>query len=716
MSVRFFFRSLIAIYLCGKNRNMKKNLLLFFTLFISSVETLAQNDSIPTKDIPLPAPADSTLTLQEVHVKAARIITRNDGRVYFPSAKAKEAAANSYSLLGRIGLPHVRIDEIKHTVTALNNLGTVQLRLNGAIASQTDIISLDPKTILHIHFIDHPGLRYGEDVAYVINIVTHRTETGYSVGTDLTNALTTYSGHNTVYTNLAHRNSEWGLNYDLGYQDARGGQSEELADYLLNNGTHHIVSRTSQDTRMREFDNKVQLKYSLTDSLDNVFQVRLSSDFSHEPTDLTHTLVSEGTSSYLSLQKHASLSFSPSLDLYLTHRLGSRRSLTANLVVTHINTDENHYNDEGGPYEFSVHGNVWSLLSEAIYETKLKPFTLSAGYKGLLKYTYNSYTGDVLSTTPIHNGSAYLYVEAQGKVSKLNYSAGAGMTLLGYRQHEHRYNFWLFRPKITVSYQPVAPLTLKYGFEINPFVSRVAMISNTAIRQGSREWSVGSPDLKPNRRTEHTLDATLTLPRLTANLNVMYWDDHNCNMALYTRSADNRFFYTQKNQKGIDMLYCTAYAQYQLIPDKLSCFAAGYLNHFANHGDNYEHRYTAFNYNIQATAYLGQWTISLTADNGWRAMEGETIIRQGAQCVFNCSYRMGPCTLSLMWLNPFSHRIREYHPELVNRFLHRQYSNSSTDSGNQLSLSFVWRLQKGHHSRAVTRTLNNRDTENGIMK
>ena len=119
---------------------------------------------------------------------------------------------------------------------------------------------------------------------------------------------------------------------------------------------------------------------------------------------------------------------------------------------------------------------------------------------------------------------------------------------------------------------------------------------------------------------------------------------------------------------------------------------------------------------MQTTAYLGRWTISLTADNGWRAMEGETIIRQGAQCVLNCSYRMGPCTLSLMWLNPFRHRVREYHPELVNRFLHRQYSYSSTDSGNQLSLSFVWRLQKGHRSRAVTRTLNNRDTENGIMK
>ena len=693
-----------------------RNLFLLCVFTFYSVTTRAQNDSIPAKNIPLPTPTDSALTLQEVHVKAARVVTQNDGYIYFPSTKVKENAANSYSLLGRIGLPHIRIDEIRHTITALNNLGSVELQLNGAKASQTEIISLDPKTILRIHFIDNPGLRYGEDIAYVINIVTRRTQTGYSLGTDLTNAVTTYSGHNTVYTNITRQNSEWGLNYDFGYQDARGGQSEERADYLLNNGTHNIISRTSQDTRMREFNNKVQLKYSLTDSLNNIFQARLSNAFSHSPTDLTHILVDDGTSSYLSLQKDAALSFNPTLDLYLSRRLGSQRSFTANLVVTHINTDENHYNNEGGPYEFSVHGNVWSLLSEAIYETKLKPFTLSAGYKGLLKYTYNHYTGDVLATTPINNGSAYLYVEAQGKLSKLNYSAGIGTSFLGYHQNEHRYNFWLFRPKVTISYQPIAPLTLKYGFEVSPFVSRLAMISNTAIRQGSREWSVGSPDLKPSYRIENFIDATLTLPRLTTNLNVMYWTNRNCNMALYTRSADDRFYYTQKNQKGIDMLYCTAYAQYQIIPDKLSCFAAGYLTHFANHGDNYEHRYTAFNYNIQATAYLGQWTISLTADNGWRAMEGETIIRQGAQCVFNCSYRMGNCTLSLMWLNPFRNRVKEYSPELINRFLHRQYNYRSTDSGNQLSVSFVWRLQKGHRSRTITQTLNNRDTENGIMK
>ena len=106
-----------------------RNLFFICVFTFCYVTSWAQNDSIPAKNIPLPTPTDSALTLQEVHVKAARIITRNDGRVYFPSAKVKEAATNGYSLLGRIGLPHIRIDEIRHTITALNNLGSVELQL-----------------------------------------------------------------------------------------------------------------------------------------------------------------------------------------------------------------------------------------------------------------------------------------------------------------------------------------------------------------------------------------------------------------------------------------------------------------------------------------------------------------------------------------------------------------------------------------------------------
>ena len=68
--------------------------------------------------------------------------------------------------------------------------------------------------------------------------------------------------------------------------------------------------------------------------------------------------------------------FSPTLDLYFFHQLGNHQSITANVVGSSIYTDKRGYNGEEGDYAYEVNGRTWSLESEAIYENKLKPFTL----------------------------------------------------------------------------------------------------------------------------------------------------------------------------------------------------------------------------------------------------------------------------------------------------------------------------------------------------
>ena len=62
------------------------------------------------------------------------------------------------------------MDEAMNSITALTNLGTVQVRINDIIASREDLQTLDMQGIDHIEFIDNPGVRYGEGVAYIINI------------------------------------------------------------------------------------------------------------------------------------------------------------------------------------------------------------------------------------------------------------------------------------------------------------------------------------------------------------------------------------------------------------------------------------------------------------------------------------------------------------------------------------------------------------------
>ena len=62
----------------------------------------------------------------------------------------REAATDGYSLLGKLSLPRIRVDEVMRTIVPLTNNGSVQLRLNGTLASKEDLLSLDPKLVKNI--------------------------------------------------------------------------------------------------------------------------------------------------------------------------------------------------------------------------------------------------------------------------------------------------------------------------------------------------------------------------------------------------------------------------------------------------------------------------------------------------------------------------------------------------------------------------------------
>ena len=68
--------------------------------------------------------------LHEVTVKGSKVVQRVDGQTIYPTRQQLESSPNGYSLLSKLTLPHLRIDPVMHTVTALSNLGSVQVRIN----------------------------------------------------------------------------------------------------------------------------------------------------------------------------------------------------------------------------------------------------------------------------------------------------------------------------------------------------------------------------------------------------------------------------------------------------------------------------------------------------------------------------------------------------------------------------------------------------------
>ena len=680
-----------------------KRFITFSFLLSTAAITFAQN-------------VDKSITLDEVTVRASKVVNKPDGMVIYPTDSQRQASTNGYSFLEKLTLPNLRIDNINHTISAIDNRGGVQLRINGIIVDKPEMTALDPKDILRIDFIDKPGVRYGESLAYVINIITRRNDSGYSVGTDITSAITTIQGDGMAYGKWNKGKSEWSVSYDINGGKSKGSKILQTANYTLNDGSIYTIERNDVETLRKYISHNTKLTYNWADSTTTVFQTSLSGALNKTPDNYSIKEIIDGNHSYKAISRDGSKDLSPVLDIYFFRQLTPKQSITANAVGTFISTKTNSFYDEGTPYIYNVDGKSASLLSEMIYENRLKPFTLSAGLNYRYKHTRNDYTGDASARTKMNDNKLYAFGEIKGSIKQFQYSLGTGVSYIHYTQNEHTYNFWTYRPKLTLTYNPSNELQMSYTFQMQERTSRIAMTSDAAIRTNSMEWTVGNPDMKPSRDMEHRLQVSYNTNRLQSFIEGYYKQCRRPNMAHYERTDDNRFIYTQINQKEIDVLDITAYAGYWLLPEKLQVAANGGMYRCFNFGYDYTHCYTSWFYVGSITAYLGKFYLRGYIDNGTRFLEGESKGYNGAYSALQASYNLKNWQFSLTWANPICSNYKSFENELLNRNLYKHSIGYSKDSGNCISLNIVWRLSGGRNHQSAEKRINLKDTDNGIIK
>lgn len=680
-----------------------KRFITFYLLLSTATITFAQD-------------VDKSITLDEVTVRASKVVNKPDGMVIYPTDSQRQASTNGYSFLEKLTLPNLRVDNISHTISAIDNRGGVQLRINGIIVDKPEMTALDPKDILRIDFIDKPGVRYGESLAYVINIITRRNDSGYSVGTDITSAITTIQGDGMAYGKWNKGKSEWSVSYDINGGKSKGSKILQTANYTLTDGSIYTIERNDVETLRKYISHNAKLTYNWADSTATVFQTSLSGALNKTPDNYSIKEIIDGNHSYKATSRDGSKDLSPVLDIYFFRQLTPKQSVTANAVGTFISTKTNSFYDEGTPYIYNVDGKSASLLSEMIYENRLKPFTLSAGLNYRYKHTRNDYTGDASARTKMNDNKLYAFGEIKGSIKQFQYALGTGVSYIHYTQNEHTYNFWTYRPKLTLTYNPSNELQMSYTFQMQERTSRIAMTSDAAIRANSMEWTVGNPDLKPSRDMEHRLQVSYNTNRLQSFIEGYYKQCRRPNMAHYERTDDNRFIYTQINQKEIDVLDITAYAGYWLLPEKLQVAANGGMYRCFNFGYDYTHCYTSWFYVGSITAYLGKFYLRGYIDNGTRFLEGESKSYNGAYSALQASYSLKNWQFSLTWANPLCSNYKSFENELLNRNLYKHSIGYSKDSGNCISLNIVWRLSGGRNHQSAEKRINLKDTDNGIIK
>lgn len=661
-----------------------------------------------------------SLILNEVVVKSSRVVNTNGTLRIFPTDKQKENSSTAYGLLSKLALPLISVDEVAHTISAPNNMGAVQVRINDIEATANDLSSIDLSAVKYVEYIRNPGARYGQNVGFVINIIVKKAVSGYVIGADLTHTLTYLNCSDNLFAKFNFGKSEISLSYWLDFSDKRKLRYEETAQYLMPDNSFYYITRRDKERRLKNICHNLQLKYSFSETGRYVFQATLGTDLSNCPDDYTlrENIVNQecDTVGINSSDK----SFSPVLDLYYNQNIGRNQSVTINATGTYSDASYSWSYDGKSPYSYTSDGDSWSLFAEGIYENRMRLLTFSSGIQYFQKYISNKYLGDAEAINTIRNSQVYAYAQVKGNFAALEYTFGAGVSRLYYHQANDAYEYWLWRPELSLAYPFLEKFKLRYYLRMYQNPPRLEYLGDVDVRNNELEVSRGNSALFPARVLEQSFTLSCQLPSFYAEIETSYRNNYHCVMSQINREIDEsgntNFIFTRENQRRISMFYVNGYTRFDIVPDKLTFAATGGFFRFFNYGNTYKHHYSSFNGAFRATAYLGDFTFSADASNGWSFLEGEN--RTTNICTYSlvASYKYKDFIFSLIWQNGFQNDMLSNKAYLLNRYVGKTQKLINGDMGNMLTFNLRWRFSKGRKYESPKYTVDKKDNDTGIIK
>ena len=283
---------------------------------------------------------EQSVALDEVVISGSNITQKVDRMVVVPTATAMKNSYNPYDLMLNLAIPHLKVDALGKGLEA--NGGSVQTRINGIVATSTEVAALLPKEIVRIEFIENPGERYGDSsLGAVVDIIVRRRETGGLVNIQATNAPHMLFSEDNVVAKFNHNKSQWGLFYNLSARNFKKTYTDIDETYVLENKTIHRVQEGLHDQN-KHFTHNIDLSYNLTEQDKYVFNVVFRNSVYDAPClNQSNKLydAADADNYIFSRLKNKQSSYTPSLDLYYQRTLPKNQMLTMSVTGTLMHTD-----------------------------------------------------------------------------------------------------------------------------------------------------------------------------------------------------------------------------------------------------------------------------------------------------------------------------------------------------------------------------------------
>ena len=678
------------------------------------------NENTVLSDIQLDS---ASVALDEVVVKASCVVNGKDRKIYLPTSNQIKASTNGMDILMQMKLNRLQVDPMNRKITS-SNPGEVQLRINGNKSDINEVQSLRPDDIQRIEYHEDPSLKYGDNVAVVIDYITKQRISGGYIGLDTQNSPFVAFGNNGLNGKFNYKNSEWGFNYWGMYRDLQGYWRDNYESFNYDDGSQFIRREIGEPGVLTENHHYLSLTYSYRNGEKWSFYSRLKQDINVSGM-LTKSYLypekqkSEGVNMVDDTDSRNSI---PSLDLYFQRKYPHKQTLLLNAVFTYINSNNSRdYVESRSGVNLTditsrVNGDKYSFIGEGIYEKEFTNGTFSTGFNLYQEYNRDKYSGNVNSLTNFRATYLNFYAEWSAKIKKFNYRVAIGAVDGRYSQNGNVVKRFLPTTKIRLGYNANDNFNIRLNGSLSYNPPELGDMGDVCQIIDSLQIRKGNPNLRESTVYVTNLALDYRKGIFSTNLNIYYQNCQNAMMeSIYF--GDNHFIHTVENQKSWQKVNPQLEFKVGPIKDILNVSVATGVNYYDSKGLNYHHNYTNWYYRIEASAMYKNWMAYFTIQNQQRTLYGETIYSDEAYHILMLRYKYKDFTFGVMTLNTFNGKNSYKRPtDIKNKNINSKSCWYLSDSNCLCVATVTWNFSFGRKFKSVEKLLNNEDTKTGSMK
>lgn len=663
---------------------------------------------------------DESVDLEGVTVTASATTNRSDRKIIFLSENQVKASTNGVDLLQQLMLPKLQINPLFNEVK-LPGGGEIQYRINGAKVEIQDITALKPAEIIRIEFHDNPGLRYG-NAEVVLDYIVHRPETGGSFGINLGDAVTSEWGNNFFNGKINHKKSEFSLNYGISHRNFYNMWRDNEEKFTFEDGSTLHRKEIGEPGHLELYWQHLNGTYSFQDD-NKMFNATLryfTNDERHmDYKGMLYNVANPADAVYM-IDNSSSKSHRPALDLYYQQNLKNDQTLVFNVVGTYNYTDNTRFYQESRDellltdVNNNVTGKKYSLIGEGIYEKKIGVNRIGGGLKHTQSWSDNDYKNGHNYTTEMDQSETFLYGEFKGKVQKLDYTLGVGVTRSYYGQEgDESYDYYTFNPRIVLHYALPGNSFIRLRGDINnssPSLSNLSAVEQTI---DSLQIQRGNPALKNYLKYRTELTYELQKGIFYGNLWSTY--EYQPKAIMDEKRLENgKIIQTWDNQRNWQRAAGRLTLRVGPVKDIVTLSVTGGVNHYISNGNTYKHDYTNWYTSMQLNAMYKKFTAGFIMETNWNWFYGETMNGGENIHILMFGYKHKDLSLTAGMFNPF---IDNYKQQSENWSEYASYkkSNYIKESSRMLIFQLTYNFSFGRTFKAGQKRLNNTDDDSGVM-